>query len=68
MSDPIESSYTEVGMFALIAALLFALALIFQLAGVAVGTIVTVTTLVLAGLICVALHLLGVGAGWSLKR
>ncbi|MEU0521177.1 hypothetical protein [Streptosporangium sp. NPDC006007] len=55
-------------MFALIAALLFALALIFQLAGVAVGTIVTVTTLVLAGLICVALHLLGVGAGWSLKR
>ncbi|WP_089205543.1 hypothetical protein [Streptosporangium subroseum] len=55
-------------MFALIAALLFALALIFQIAGVAVGTVVTVATLSIAGLLCVALHLMGVGAGWSLKR
>ncbi|MBB2913725.1 putative membrane protein [Streptosporangium becharense] len=55
-------------MFALAAALLFVLALIFQIAGVAVGTVVTVTTLALAGLLCVALHLMGVGAGWTLKR
>ncbi len=55
-------------MFALAAALLFVLALIFQIAGVAVGTVVTVTTLALTGLLCVALHLLGVGAGWTLKR
>lgn len=55
-------------MFALVAALLFALALIFQLAGVAVGSVVTVATLVLLGLVAVALHLAGVGTGWSLKR
>ncbi|MFC4062177.1 hypothetical protein ACFOWE_28065 [Planomonospora corallina] len=55
-------------MFALAAALLFVLALIFEIAGVAVGSVVTVTTLALAGLLCVALHLMGVGAGWSLKR
>ncbi|MEV8635176.1 hypothetical protein AB0395_26315 [Streptosporangium sp. NPDC051023] len=55
-------------MFALVAALLFVLALIFQIAGVAVGTVVTVTTLAIAGLIFVALHLAGVGAGWSLKK
>ncbi|MGV9777837.1 hypothetical protein [Streptosporangium sp. NPDC003464] len=47
-------------MLALAAALLFVLALIFQLAGVAVGSIVTVTTLALAGLIALALHLAGV--------
>jgi hypothetical protein len=55
-------------MFALVAALLFVLALIFEIAGAALGTVVTVTTLVIAGLLCVALHLMGVGAGWSLKR
>ncbi|MFJ2033589.1 hypothetical protein [Streptosporangium sp. NPDC087985] len=55
-------------MLALVAALLFVLALIFQLAGVAIGSVVTVTTLTLVGLIAVALHLAGVGAGWSLKK
>ncbi|WP_433238208.1 hypothetical protein ACQPYK_30375 [Streptosporangium sp. CA-135522] len=55
-------------MLALAAALLFLLALIFQLAGVAVGSVVTVTTLVLAGLLAAALHLAGVGTGWSLKK
>jgi hypothetical protein len=60
--------HREVRMFALIAALLFVLALIFQIAGVAVGTVVTVATLSIAGLLCVALHLMGVGTGWSLKR
>lgn len=55
----------EVGMFALIAALLFVLALVFEIAGVAVGGLLTVTTLGTAGLLCVALHLMGVGAGWS---
>ncbi|MDP9844470.1 hypothetical protein [Streptosporangium lutulentum] len=55
-------------MFALVAALLFVLALIFDIAGVAVGTVVTAATLSIAGLLCIALHLMGVGAGWSLKR
>ncbi|MEU8325245.1 hypothetical protein AB0C33_43345 [Nonomuraea sp. NPDC048881] len=56
-------------MFALIAALFFLLALIFDIAGAAVGNVLTAGTLTTAGLLCVALHLLGVGAGWSpLKR
>ncbi|GAB2465540.1 MULTISPECIES: hypothetical protein [Streptosporangium] len=55
-------------MFALIAAVLFLLALIFQIAGVAIGAVVTAATLALAGLLAVALHLMGVGTGWTLKR
>ncbi|MEU1725076.1 hypothetical protein [Nonomuraea sp. NPDC005692] len=56
-------------MFALIAALFFLLALILDIAGTAVGNVLTAGTLTTAGLLCVALHLLGVGAGWSpLKR
>jgi hypothetical protein len=50
-------------MFAIIAAVLFALALIFDLTKTALGDI-TANTLVIAGLLCVALHLTGVGAGW----
>ncbi|MFE0154958.1 hypothetical protein ACFWY5_48025 [Nonomuraea sp. NPDC059007] len=52
-------------MFALVVALLFLLALIFEIADVAVGGVITVATLGTAGLLCVALHLMGVGAGWS---
>lgn len=52
-------------MFALIAALLFVLALVFEVAGIAVGGVVTVATLGTAGLLCVALHLMGIGAGWT---
>ncbi|MEV1242216.1 hypothetical protein ACIBO2_50615 [Nonomuraea sp. NPDC050022] len=52
-------------MFALIAAVLFLLALIFEIANVAVGGVLTATTLSTAGLLCVALHLMGVGAAWK---
>ncbi|MDT7615762.1 MAG: hypothetical protein QOG20_949 [Pseudonocardiales bacterium] len=47
-------------MTAIIAAVLFALALLFQLADISVS-VVTATVLVTAGLLCVALHLAGVG-------
>ena len=47
-------------MVAVIAAVLFGLALLFLLAGLAFG-ILTATTLTTAGLLCVALHLAGVG-------
>jgi hypothetical protein len=50
-------------MFAIIAAVLFGLALLFSLTATALGTINT-TTLMLAGLLCVALHLAGVLTGW----
>jgi hypothetical protein len=61
-------------MFAIVGAILFAIALIIDLAkadvGIATGTFVT------AGLLCVSLHLAGVGVGarvrsgrrWSLRR
>ncbi|MGI5127855.1 hypothetical protein ACQEVB_13675 [Pseudonocardia sp. CA-107938] len=47
-------------MTAVIAAVLFGLALIFQLANVSLS-IITPTVLVTAGLLCVALHYAGVG-------
>lgn len=47
-------------MVAVIAAVLFGLALVFQLGGFSVS-IITATTLTTAGLLCVALHLAGVG-------
>lgn len=46
-------------MFAIIAAVLFGIALLFKLLGVALG-IINVEFLLLAGLLCVALHLAGV--------
>jgi hypothetical protein len=46
-------------MFAIIAAVLFALAVIFDLAGFSLG-VITSGVLVDAGLLCVALHLAGV--------
>jgi hypothetical protein len=48
-------------LFAIIAAVIFGLALILDLAKAALGTITT-TTLLLAGLLCVALHMAGIGA------
>jgi hypothetical protein len=57
-------------MFAIIAAVLFGLALIFDLAGVGLGSVITTGTLVDAGLLCLALHLAGVGTAvnWRTSR
>ena len=54
-------------MFAIIAAVLFGLALIFDLTRTALGNINT-TTLLLAGLLCLALHLAGVLTSWRGRR
>lgn len=48
-------------MVAIIGAVLFGLALIFDLARLTLGDVVTTSTLVDAGLLCVALHLAGIG-------
>jgi hypothetical protein len=45
---------------AIIAAVLFGLALLFQLANISLS-IITAEVLVTAGLLCVALHLAGIG-------
>lgn len=50
-------------MFAIIAAVIFGLALLLDLADASLGSAVDGGTLLVAGLLCVALHLAGVGAG-----
>ena len=58
-------------MLALVGAAFFALALILDLANVSLGSTISLTTLLLAGLLCVALHLAGIGgaspvnSGWG---
>ncbi|GLU45741.1 hypothetical protein [Nocardiopsis ansamitocini] len=47
-------------MFAIAAAVLFGLALLFEIAIGSVAEIITPTSLALAGLLCVALHLSGI--------
>ncbi|HZO64750.1 MAG: hypothetical protein ACRDP9_03185 [Kribbellaceae bacterium] len=49
-------------MFAVIAAVIFGLALILDWADARVSDAFTPQTLMMAGLLCVALHLAGVGA------
>lgn len=49
-------------MFAIAAAVIFGLALILDFADVSVGDAFTAQTLIIAGLLCIALHLAGVGA------
>jgi hypothetical protein len=48
-------------MLAIVAAVLFLIALIFQLAGI-ILSIFTVPVLVITGLLCLALHMAGVGS------
>jgi hypothetical protein len=60
-------------MLAFVAAVLFGIALIMDLAHVGLGSVITPTTLLEAGLLCVALHLAGVGTttsrpAWSRRR
>ncbi|WP_328394241.1 hypothetical protein [Nocardia sp. NBC_00416] len=50
-------------MLAKAAAVAFGLALVFDLADAALGTLVTAGTLVTVGLLLTALHLAGVGTG-----
>ncbi|RKT56667.1 hypothetical protein [Saccharothrix australiensis] len=50
-------------MFAIIAAVIFGLALLLDLADATLGSVIDGGTLLVAGLLCVALHLAGVGAG-----
>jgi hypothetical protein len=52
-------------MLAVVAAIIFGLALLLDLADVEVGDALTNATLITAGLFCLALHFAGVGAGWQ---
>lgn len=48
-------------MFAIIAAVLFGIAVLFEILGLSIEGIVTTTTLMLTGLVFVALHMSGYG-------
>ncbi|CAL9333651.1 hypothetical protein SUDANB121_00135 [Nocardiopsis dassonvillei] len=50
-------------MAATVAAVLFGLALLFELFGISIEGLVTPTTLALAGLTALALHMAGYGSG-----
>ncbi|HYN94190.1 MAG TPA: hypothetical protein VES42_10125 [Pilimelia sp.] len=52
-------------MFAIIAAIIFGLALLLDLVEANLGDAFTPMTLTIAGLFCLALHLAGVGSGWG---
>ena len=58
-------------MFAIVAAVIFGLALILDLADATISTSIDGATLLVAGLLCLALHLAGVGTtvrGWRRRR
>lgn len=56
-------------MFAIIAAVIFGLALILDLADATISSAIDGGTLLVAGLLCVALHLAGVGTSFrGLRR
>jgi hypothetical protein len=55
-------------VLAIIAAVLFGIAFILNATSTTTDAIFSVTSLTLVGLVCLALHLAGVGSGWSLPR
>jgi hypothetical protein len=55
-------------MLGIIAAILFVIAFLLNLAGTSTPAVFTPTSLLLAGLACLALHLSGVGTGWNWRR
>jgi len=57
-------------LFAIIAAILFGLALLLDLLDTTLGAsdALNSMTLMIAGLFCIALHFAGVGAGWGGRR
>lgn len=57
-------------MFAIIAAIIFGLALILDWTDAKVSDAFTPQTLLMAGLLCIALHLAGIGASsrWGRRR
>jgi hypothetical protein len=55
-------------MLAIIAAVIFAIAFLLHAAGTATDAVFSPTSLLLAGLACLALHIAGIGTGWSFRR
>jgi hypothetical protein len=56
------------GMLAIIAAIIFAIAWIITATGTATGAWFSVTDLLFIGLACLALHQAGIGSAWVRRR
>jgi len=55
-------------MLGYVAAVLFIIAFLLNATSTATSAVFSPTSLMLAGLACLALHLAGVGTGWSATR
>jgi len=55
-------------MLAVIATVIFFIAFILRVTSTATGVALAPLSLLLIGLICLALHLAGWGSGWSIRR
>ena len=55
-------------MLGIVAAILFFIAFVINAISAATPAIFSATSLMLLGLACLALHLSGVGTGWSVSR
>jgi hypothetical protein len=55
-------------MLAIAAAIIFAIAFLLNATSTAASAVFSPTSLLLVGLACLALHVAGVGTGWSLPR
>lgn len=55
-------------MLGFVAAVLFIIAFLINATSVTTIAVFSATSLMLAGLACLALHLAGVGTGWSVPR
>jgi hypothetical protein len=55
-------------MLGYVAALLFIIAFLINATNTATSAVFSVTSLMLLGLFCLALHLAGVGTGWAPRR
>ena len=55
-------------MLAIVAAIIFAIAFIINVAGIATAAILAPSSLILLGLACLALHVAGIGSGWRWRR
>jgi hypothetical protein len=59
---------SRMGMLAIVAAIIFAIAWIINATGTATNAWFSVTDLLLIGLACLALHQAGIGTAWVKRR
>jgi hypothetical protein len=55
-------------MLAILAVIIFVIAFIIRVTSTATDAVFAPASLVILGLICLALHLAGLGTGWRLRR